>query len=222
MSDMLAIKAVTVGTHGGNILSSKMKDEFQLNPKEVVAATTSILFLSSKAITAIARDKDKCVISFGPKYILLSYLTRNISFGVILDRKLVELDGIENYIDKINEIALKISAIVEDDKQMDLFSKIKVSIPDANMYAITTREGLPIKIQAENLDEARVSAFISAIFNVNNLITGEDAEFTSILGQEQSIIIHALDNHRLLALGVSSGDSSKIMKYVMKIKELIN
>nr|MDO8117774.1 hypothetical protein [Candidatus Sigynarchaeota archaeon] len=220
----LAIKALTVGTHGGNIISSALKPDMGINPKEMVAATTSMLFISSKAIVKIADDDFRHVVTFGPKYILICFLTRNVSFGAVLERKLVELDGIESYINELNEVALKISAIIEtsDVVEGDVFSKIKVAIPDANVYAIVTKEGLPLKIQAEHIDEARIAAFISAIFNVNTLITSEDAEFTTVFGHDQSIIIHVLDEKRLLAISIESGDTSTIMKYIVKIKELLN
>nr|MDO8109445.1 hypothetical protein [Candidatus Sigynarchaeota archaeon] len=224
LREKLAIKALTVGTHGGNIIASCIKPDIKkFNAKEMVAATTSILFISSKAVTKISDDSLKHVVTYGPSYILTCFLTRNISFGAILERQVVELGGIEAYIDDLNELALKISAIIEtsDVEFGDIFSRIKVAIPDATMYAIITKDGLPIKIQSDNVDEARLSAFISAIFNVNNLITGEDAEFTTVIGEEQSTIIHVLDDNRLLAISVPAGGSSSLMKYIVRIKELI-
>jgi predicted regulator of Ras-like GTPase activity (Roadblock/LC7/MglB family) len=224
--DKLAVKAVTIGTHAGNMVSAYVKPDvgITINGKEMVAATTSILFISSRAIAKISEDKFKYIVNYGPTYILICFLTRNVSVGVILDRNLAELDGIEHFITEIGELALRVSAIIEisDISQSDLFTKIKVEIPDANLIAIITKEGLPIRIQSENLDEARVSAFISAIFGVNALITDEDAEFTTVVGQDQSIIIHRIDNNRLLALSVPSGENSTLMRYVVRIKELIN
>jgi predicted regulator of Ras-like GTPase activity (Roadblock/LC7/MglB family) len=222
--EKLAIKALSVGTHGGNIIASCIKPDIKkYNAKEMVAATTSILFISSKAASKIAEDNLKHVITYGPTYILVCFLTRNISFGAILDRQVVELEGIDQYVSDLNELALKISAIIEtsDINYGDIFSRIKVAIPDANMYAIVTKDGLPIKIQSDNVDEARLSAFISAIHSVNNLITGEDAEFTTVIGESQSIIIHVLDETRLLAISIPAGISSNLMRYVVRIKELI-
>ncbi len=220
----LAIKALSVGTHGGNIVASCIKPDIKkYNAKEMVAATTSILFISSKASSKIAEDNLKHVITYGPTYILACFLTRNISFGAILDRQVVELEGIDQYVLELNELALKISAIIEssDINYGDIFYRIKVAIPDAKMYAIVTKDGLPIKIQSDNIDEARLSAFISAIFNVNNLITGEDAEFTTVIGETQCIIIHVLDEARLLAISIPASGSSNLMRYVVRIKELI-
>ncbi|MFX0098246.1 MAG: hypothetical protein ACFFCS_01610 [Candidatus Hodarchaeota archaeon] len=224
LDERLAIKGIIVGTHGGTIISSIFRESFQLNPKEMAAATTSLLFISSKAISKILDDKFKLVTTFSSNYILLCILTRNISFGVILDRKLVELDGIQHYIDEFTETTLRITRIIEtsDVSYSDLFTKIQIAIPGASMYAIATKDGLPIKIQSNKLDEARVSAFISAIFNINHLITSEDAEFATVVGDGQSIIIHILDKARILAIGVPSEDNSTLMKYILRIKELIN
>lgn len=224
LEERLAIKGIIVGTHGGTIISSIFRESFKLNPKEMAAATTSLLFISSKAISKILDDNFKLVTTFSSNYILLCILTRNISFGVILDRKLVELDGIQNYIDEFTETTLRITRIIEtsDVSYSDLFTKVQISIPNATMYAIVTKDGLPIKIQSTKLDEARLSAFISAIFNINHLITSEDAEFATIVGAGQSIIIHVLDKARILAIGVPYEDNSTLMKYILRIKELIN
>ncbi|MBD3186116.1 hypothetical protein GF325_04750 [Candidatus Bathyarchaeota archaeon] len=223
LEQRLAIKGLTIGSHGGTIIASKFRPELDLTPKEMVAATTSLLFISRQAILKILDEEIKLVTTFGQDYILLGFLTRNITFGIILERNLIELDGIDQYIDDLKEIALRISAIIEtsDVEYGDIFSKIKITIPDASIYAITTREGLPIKIQAETLDEARLAAFISAIFNINDLITHEEPEFTTIVGEEQSIIIHSIDKARLLAIAVPTGDNHQLMKYVLRIKALI-
>ncbi|HME51893.1 MAG TPA: hypothetical protein VKM55_06730 [Candidatus Lokiarchaeia archaeon] len=225
INDKLALKALTVGTHGGNIIASAIKPDIKkFNAKEMVAATTSILFISSKATSKISEDTLKYVITYGPSYILVCFLTRNISFGAILERQTVELEGIEPYITDLNELALKLSAIIEtsDIDYGDIFSRVKIAIPDARMYAVVTKEGLPIKIQSDSIDEARLAAFMSAIFNINNLVTGENAEFTTVIGEEQSIIIHTLDETRLLAISIPNiSNSTDLMKYVVRIKELL-
>ncbi|MHA1682094.1 MAG: hypothetical protein ACTSUE_14240 [Promethearchaeota archaeon] len=223
IDEKLAIKGFTVGSHGGTTITSKFKPDLEIIPKEMVAATTSLLFISRQAASKILDEDLNLVTTFGANYILLCFLTRNITLGVILARNLVELDGIQQYIDDLKEIALRISAIIEtsDIEYGDVFSKIKIAIPDAKIYAITTKEGLPIKIQAETLDEARLAAFISAIFNINDLITHEEPEFTTIVGKGESIIIHSIDKARLLAIAVPTGDNQLLMKYVLRIKSLI-
>ncbi|MHA1371019.1 MAG: hypothetical protein ACTSRA_15060 [Promethearchaeota archaeon] len=218
----IAIKGLIVGSHGGTIITSKFKPDVALNAKEIVAATTSMLFISSKAISKILNDKFKLVTSFSQNYILLCILTRNSSFGILFDRKLVELDDFQKRISDMQELALKISAIIEtSDLGGDIFTKIKISIPDAMMYAIITKEGLPIKVQSNLLDEARISAFISAIFTSSKLITQEDAEFTTIIGEKDSIIIHELDKRRLLAIAVPTNNAQTLMRYVLRIKEFV-
>lgn len=227
MQHRLAVKGITVGTHAGNVIASRFKTgPGPQNEKEIVAATTSLLFVSSKAMASISQDTFKRVITFGPTSIIACFLTRNVSFAAILDRKLTELDGIDGHVAELVELALRISAIIEtsDVTPEDIFTRIKVSIPDAQTYAVITKDGLPLRIQANDVDEARLSAFISAIYNVNEFITGEHGEFTMVTGSEQSIIIHALDENRLLAIAVPSGDAdtTALMKYVMRIKELLS
>ncbi|MHA1792958.1 MAG: hypothetical protein ACTSVI_09970 [Promethearchaeota archaeon] len=224
MDDSLGIRALAVGSHSGTIITSKFRVMEDIDPKEMVAATASLLFISKQAVGTLLDEELNMVSTFSPTYIFLSYITRNITFGVVLERNLVDLDGIERYIDNLKETALKISAIIEisDIEYGDAFTKIKVAIPDATAYAIITKEGLPLKIQSEKVDDARLAAFISAIFNVNDLITHEEPEFTTLVGEKNSIIIHTLDNTRLLAVAVPTGDNNTLMKYILRIKSLVS
>jgi predicted regulator of Ras-like GTPase activity (Roadblock/LC7/MglB family) len=114
-----------------------------------------------------------------------------------------------------------VTAVIEtsDIIKEEIFVAIKRAIPNALVIAIITKDGLPIKIQA-TMAESTISAMISAIYNLSDILIG-GMEFSIIAGENGSIIIHELDESRILCVAVPEADESKLGTYIVKIKAII-
>ncbi|MHA1733642.1 MAG: hypothetical protein ACTSU5_16965 [Promethearchaeota archaeon] len=225
---MTAVNAVTVGTHGGTMLSVKFRDNLEeRDPKQLVAATTSMLFLASSLTHRIFNQEIKYSTSYGSKEILICTLTHNLAFSFLLNRELVELEGLSSvFMPKLNEFCLKISAIVEtsDYVEKDIFVKIKRAIPNALAIAIITSSGMPIKVQS-TMSEPKLSAIISALQNITVIIFGDSStgstEYSIITSEHGGFIIHRIDQKRLLGVAIPESDDAALGKTLARIKEII-
>ena len=88
------------------------------------------------------------------------------------------------------------------------------------MIAIITKDGLPIKVQS-TMPEPILSAISSAIFNLAGILLEQDLEYSIIGGENGSIILHELDQNRLLAIAVPEADEKKLGSYIVRIKTII-
>ncbi|MGV9171341.1 MAG: hypothetical protein ACOC4M_08250 [Promethearchaeia archaeon] len=217
-----ALIGINIGTLTGTPVTSmfKKKDEF-LNEVEIASATSSLIFLASKMLKGTLNQEISYNLVTGKKYILITILTENITMIAYLDRELADLEGLNEVIKSLRELALHISAIIETSglAKEELFVAIKRSIPNALLIAIITKEGLPIKIQA-TMPEPTISAMISAVFDLSDVLI-KDFEYSVIAGEMGSIIIHELDNNRILCVAVPEADESKLGSYIVKIKSII-
>ncbi len=217
-----SILGISISTHGGTHLVSKLKEDITMTNSEISAASSSLVFISSK----ILRDSLNQQISYnlitGEKRIILSILTENIALIAYLNREIAELEGLDSYITSLKKFAAKISAFVEtsDLIKEEVFVAIKRSIPNALVIAIITKDGLPIKVQS-TMPEPILSAMTSAIFNLAGILLEEGLEFSIIGGENGSIIIHELDESRILAIAVPEADERKLGSYIAKIKSII-
>ncbi|MFO8017387.1 MAG: hypothetical protein R6U96_02030 [Promethearchaeia archaeon] len=214
---------INVGSLTGTPVTSafKKKDEF-LSEVKIASATSSLIFLASKMLKGTLNQEVSYNLVTGKKYILISILTEDITMVAYLDRELADLEGLNESIKKLRDLALHISAIIETSElaKEELFVGIKRSIPNALLIAIITKEGLPIKIQA-TMPEPTISAMISAVFDLSNVLI-KDFEYSIIAGEIGSIIIHELDENRILCVAVPEADESKLGSYLVKIKSIIN
>ena len=139
-----------------------------------------------------------------------------------LNRELAELEGLDTYINLLKKLAIQISAIIEtsDLIKEEVFVAIKRAIPNALVIAIITKDGLPIKVQA-TMPEPMLSALSSAIYNLAGVLLGSNLEYSIIGGENGSIIIHELDENRILAIAVPEADERKLGSYIAKIKSII-
>ncbi|MBA7555350.1 hypothetical protein ES705_48011 [subsurface metagenome] len=71
------------------------------------------------------------------------------------------------------------------------------------------------------MPEPILSAMTSAIFNLAGILLEEGLEFSIIGGDNGSIIIHELDESRILAIAVPEADERKLGSYIAKIKSII-
>ena len=217
-----AILGINVGTPEGTRIASMFKRELKMTTSEVTAASSSLVFLSSKILKDSLNQRISYNLITGKDKIILSVLNENTTMICYLNRELAELEGLSNYIVKLSKLGLQLSAIIEtsDILKEQIFVAIKRAIPNALVIAIITKDGLPIKIQA-TMPEPILSAMTSAIFNLAGVLLEEGLEFSIIGGENGSIIIHELDENRILALAVPEADERKLGSYIAKIKALI-
>ena len=97
---------------------------------------------------------------------------------------------------------------------------MKRAIPNKLVLAIITKVGLPIKIQS-TMPEPILSAMIAALYNLSGVLLESGMEYSIIGGQNGSVIIHDLDENRILALAVPEADERKLGGYIAKIKAII-
>jgi predicted regulator of Ras-like GTPase activity (Roadblock/LC7/MglB family) len=218
-----AIIGINVGTPTGTyILSVYNKKYERLTENQIASATSSLIFLASKMLKGTLNQNLSYNLVTGKKYLLISIMNNEISMIAYLDRQLANLEALDGVVNSLKKLGLQISAIVEtsDLVKQGLFVKLKRAIPNALLIAIITKEGLPIKIQSA-MPEPTISAMISALFNISSLLT-EDFEYSVSAGEAGSVIIHELDNNRVLCVAVPEADESKVGSYIVKIKTIIS
>jgi predicted regulator of Ras-like GTPase activity (Roadblock/LC7/MglB family) len=218
-----AILGINIGTHGGTFLGNYFKEDTTLTTLEIAAATSSLLFLSSKTLMGSLMQEISYNIITGREKMVIAILTENITMVSYLNRELAELEGVNHFINKLKQFALKISAFVETSEfaREEIFVAVKRAIPSAIMLGIITREGLPIKIQS-TMPEPVISAMVSALYNLSKVILEEQTvEYSIIAGENGSIILHELDEHRILFVAVPEADESKLGSFIAKIKTII-
>lgn len=217
-----SILGISISTHGGTHLVSKLKKDITMTNSEISAASSSLVFISSKMLRDSLNQQISYNLITGKKRIILSILTENIALIAYLNREIAELEGLDSYITSLRKFAIQISAFVEtsDLIKEEVFVAIKRAIPNALVIAIITKDGLPIKVQA-TMPEPMLSAMTSAIYNLAGILLEEGLEFSIIGGENGSIIIHELDESRILAIAVPEADERKLGSYIAKIKSII-
>lgn len=219
-----AIIGINVGTPEGSKVSSRFKKELKMSTSEVTAANSSLVFLSSKMLRDSLNQEVSYNLITGKDKIILSILTENITMITYLNRELAELEGLDSYISRCQRLGLQISAIIETSEILkdEIFKGLKRAIPNTLVLAIITKDGLPIKIQS-TMPEPILSAMVAALYNLSGvLLESEGMEYSIIGGENGSVIIHELDENRVLALAVPESDERKLGSYIAKIKAIIS
>ena len=218
-----AIIGINVGTPEGSKVSSRFKKAIKMSTSEVTAANSSLVFLSSKMLKDSLNQEVSYNLITGKDKIILSILTENITMITYLNRELAELEGLDSYISRCQRLGLQISAIIETSEILkdEIFKGLKRAIPNTLVLAIITKDGLPIKIQS-TMPEPILSAMVAALYNLSGvLLESEGMEYSIIGGENGSVIIHELDENRVLALAVPESDERKLGSYIAKIKAII-
>ncbi len=217
-----ALFHINIGTHGGTLLASVSRKDLKLTVREITSASTSLLFLSSKMLTNSLNQEISHNLITGKDIFLLSILTENITLISYFERELAELEGLAHHINKLKKLALQITAIVDTSELMreEIFVAIKRAIPNTLVLAIISKEGLPIRIQS-TMAEPMISAIISAIFTLSEVLLKGQLDYSIIFGENGSIILHELDEQRILCIAVPEADDAKLKVYIAKIKKLI-
>jgi len=218
-----AIIGINIGTPEGTKVTSKFKEHIKMTTNEITAANSSLVFLSSKMLKDSLNQNVSYNLIIGQERIILSILTENITMITYLNRQLAELEGVDSYIVKLQKLALQISAIIEtsDLLKEEIFKRLKRAIPNTLVLAIITKDGLPIKIQS-TMPEPVLSAMVAALYNLSGvLLESVGMEYSIIGGENGSVIIHDLDENRVLAIAVPESDERKLGSYIAKIKAII-
>ncbi|MBN1214043.1 MAG: hypothetical protein JXA99_01250 [Candidatus Lokiarchaeota archaeon] len=219
-----ALLGIAIGTHGGTFIASNFKKQIKMKDHEIAAANSSILFLSSKLLKNSLNQDISYDLITGKLRIILSIITNNITLIAFLNRELAELEGVNKYISKLKEFALKISAIVETSEiiKEEVFVGLKRAIPNALVTAIITKDGLPVKVQS-TMAEPMLSALLAAFYKLSGVILeNSDLEYSIIGGENGSIIVHELDETRVLCVAVPESDEKKLGAYIAEIKTILD
>ncbi|MBY8984325.1 MAG: hypothetical protein KGD65_04600 [Candidatus Lokiarchaeota archaeon] len=219
-----AIIGINVGTPEGNKVTSKFKKPFEMTTNEITAANSSLVYLSSKILKDSLNQAVTYNLILGKEMIILSILTESITMITYLNRELAELEGLDFHIKKLQNLGLQISAIIEtsDILKEEIFKGLKRAIPNTLVLAIITKDGLPIKIQS-TMPEPILSAMVAALYNLSGvLLQKAGMEYSIIGGENGSVIIHDLDENRVLAIAVPESDERKLGSYIAKIKGIIS
>ncbi len=224
LEEKTAIIGISIGTHGGDCIASQFKSELNMRELQVTAANSSILFLSSKLLKNSLNQHISYDLIAGKERIIVSLLTKTITAIIYLNRELAELEGVPEYIARLKELALQISALVETSNLIreDLFVKLKLAIPNALTIAIITKEGMPIKVES-TMSEPTLSAMCAALYELSSiLLEKKGLEYSIVGGENGSIILHELDETRVLAVAIPEADEKRIKNYIAKIKSIID
>ena len=216
------ILGINVGTPEGTKIANSFKKSITMTMGEITAANSSLVFLSSKMLKDSLNQDVAYNLITGKDRIVLSILTENITMITYLNRELAELEGLDSYIGRLQKLALQISAIIEtsDILKEEIFKGLKRAIPNTLVLAIITKDGLPIKIQS-TMPEPILSAMIAALYNLAGVLLESGMEYSIIGGENGSVIIHDLDENRILALAVPESDGRKLGTYIAKIKAIL-
>ena len=217
-----AIIGINIGTPEGTNIANKFKKDIKMTTKEIAAANSSLVFLSSKMLRDSLNQEVSYNLIIGKDKIVLSVLTGIITMISYLNIELAELEGLDSHIKKLQKLSLQISAIVEtsDILREEIFKGLKRAIPNTLVLAIITKDGLPIKIQS-TVSEPILSAIVAALYNLSGVLLESGMEYSIIGGENGSVIIHDLDENRVLALAVPESDERKLGSYIAKIKTII-
>jgi len=217
-----AILGINVGTPEGTKIANIFKKSLKMTMGEITAANSSLVFLSSKMLKDSLNQDVAYNLITGKDRIVLSILTENTTMITYLNRELAELEGLDSHINRLQKLALQISAIIEtsDILKEEIFKGLKRAIPNTLVLAIITKDGLPIKIQS-TMPEPILSAMIAALYNLSGILLESNMEYSIIGGDNGSVIIHDLDENRVLALAVPESDGRKLGAYIAKVKAII-
>ena len=217
-----AIKGINIGTPEGTKIASVFKKDLTMTMGEVTAANSSLVFLSSKMLKDSLNQDVSYNLIIGKEKIVLSILVESITMIIYLDRELAELEGLDSHISRLQKLSLQINAIIEtsDILKEEIFKGLKRAIPNTLVLAIITKDGLPIKIQS-TMPEPILSAMVAALYNLSGVLLESGMEYSIIGGENGSVILHDLDENRILALAVPESDERKLGSYIAKIKAII-
>jgi predicted regulator of Ras-like GTPase activity (Roadblock/LC7/MglB family) len=217
-----AIMGINIGTPEGTKIASVFKKDLKMTMGEVTAANSSLVFLSSKMLKDSLNQDVSYNLIIGKEKIVLSILAESITMIIYLNREFAELEGLDSHISRLQKLSLQINAVIETSAILkeEIFKGLKRAIPNTLVLAIITKDGLPIKIQS-TMPEPILSAMVAALYNLSGVLLESGMEYSIIGGENGSVILHDLDENRILALAVPESDERKLGSYIAKIKAIV-
>ncbi len=226
LEGLSAVKGISIATNLATDIYTKMKDELDgVSSQNLVASATSFQYIAKSLYEYCLSEEIQSTYVTVEKYILLLVIIKKIAATVVLDRQLAELEGMASYKKSIKELVLQINAVIETTDYVgeDPFVSIKRAIPTATLVAIISKEGMPIRVEGDNiqLHEAMIGSQIAALSNSTQVIMNDSMDFSVIEGNAGHIIVVQLDEERILAVSIPEMDQSKIGTYIAKIKAIV-
>ena len=219
-----AIKGVTVGTNVATDIVSVFKEGISQIPIiEFIAATTSLYTISQNLYATIMNQKLDLTVVTVDDLILLIVTSNEITNCYILDRATAELEGLDFYKQTLREFTNKVVAVIETSDYMaeDIFVKIRRALPEALFVGLLTNNGMPIKMDVEDMDPVIFSPNISSISTLVKIILKKTLSHVILEGPAGKIIVMRIDHERLLTIGVPKEKEQSVGKYIVTIKNLI-
>jgi predicted regulator of Ras-like GTPase activity (Roadblock/LC7/MglB family) len=224
MEKYVAIKGISIGTSLATNVYTKLKPDLEsFSEAELVAAATSFQYISKNLYETVVKNPLESTYVTVENDLLMLLIVKEISVAVILDRKLAELEGLKAYQKDLHDMALKIAALIETSDYIaeDPFVQIKRAIPSATMIAIISKEGMPIKVESQDLQEALLGSMIAAISNLTLVMLRKPMDYTLLQGPNGSVMVVQFDEKRVLAVAIPGDENDKIGQYLARIHEIV-
>ncbi len=224
MENYVAIRGISIGTSNATNIFTKLKPGLEnFSEVELVASAASFQFIARNLYTYVIDNKMESTYVTVDDYVLLLLSVKEVSAAIILDRNLAELESFKQHTEKLKQAILKIAVFIEtsDYLKEDPMVSIKRAIPPAKMIAIVSKEGMPIKVEAENIQDVMLGSMISALANLTGVVLKNSLDYCVMQGVTGHILVIQFDSERILAISLPSNEESNIGEYLARIKEII-
>jgi predicted regulator of Ras-like GTPase activity (Roadblock/LC7/MglB family) len=224
MESFVAIKGISIGSSNATNIFTKLKPELKdFSEIELVASSTSFQFIARNLYSYVIDNNLESTYVTVNNYVLLLLIVKEVAAAIILDRALAELESIKQHTEKIKQAIQKIAVFIETSEYLkeDPMVAIKRAIPTAKMIAIVSKEGMPIKIEGNEVHEAMMGSMISALANLTGVILKKPMDYCVMQGKSGHLMVVQFDSERILAISLPPNEETKIGEYLARIKEII-
>lgn len=215
------IKGIILTSKEGRSESMVILEE-SINKNKLAASSATLLAISNQMVEKLLDQTTDYILSFTQNNLLITLpVTSSMVLSALLDREKAENKGVENYINKMQNVSRKMADIIElsEYPKKNLFINVRNAIPEAKAIAILTKEGIPLIVNPAE-EGITLSGMISAIFMVSsNMIPNDNSDYSIVAGKEGMVVTQQIDNDRLLAVVMPK--KAKIKEIVTKLKEAI-
>ena len=185
------------------------------------AASAALVALSRMSFSELTQDEAEYILNYtqdtiyatvrGPEKTIITGLINRFRMGSA---------KIDKYLTNFSQAATKISGIIQASKypRKSLLGKVKKAFPEVTSIAVISTEGIPIAVDPKS-DAIKISAIISAIFSSMRGVSERILSSILVGKNKQSLILHGLDENRLLAILVPQ--TVDTASYISKIKKVI-
>jgi len=216
LSETPGVKGVILATREG--FSRVIIGEMEEGAAPLIASLTSI---SSQVLQGLAKKElDYVITRSGENFVVSVPVKPRMNLAVLLERDLVELEGIDKVVSRVKAAAIQIAAVDEAKSYAEkgIIPVVKKVMPEAIMVAVLTAEGMPLDAYP-SLDYVTTSGMLSAVITVCDRISRDGSEYSVIGGEEFLVVLHKLPRERILAIAVDKKGS--ISEYLLKVREVV-